>query len=648
MASFCKLSTGRGIECSFHPCMPLRALHLLPLRNAAKSNSATSSLFTFNLKVAASRAWSRRAIDHAQPKIPTQDTHGTTRGKNSTKSGFPILTAGPSRYTLYFHLSVPNTYSNGCRIVGAPSISGNAPQNNAPQNAQVDGNPIAHLASNKKKTIPAVLRGKQKWKQHHVPITSAPIAGPVPGCIDFDPVLNNYEPTHTDLYFEEAPLEDCLKNIPPEYLSSCLTPVGIEARPLMNFPLPIPTSCGKLYRNLVHILRLHKPRPILAAIVDYHLLFPDYHSTKSYNLLIFLSLRHRAYGTTYTLFRAMRERSLRENMETYRLRIRWYIHQGFWDKAWSYATQLANKFPGGGLPFPIWSEFCETRKAPIVPKNKLLDANPQKKFARDFSEPTSIFSVRRQIMDTNRPLLIPALKDTPPAAIRSLVQLMVKGNRKHQALKFTEDYFKTLPLKMNRRTNHRCLDIVKIHLTCNGTGKTGVPRFNATKNLLFSLLSLNPSLRPTSDTLIYTLSTLKRAKRCGTIAWNFISLCKEKWGSEMENRRIQRYVLKWALKEGRMDIVNTITQAEALQRRSRQRRLLELRVVGDLIQPRARSLHRPAVRRIYPRHGKEAQLWRRIQRQIRRKILKHLAKGYKLTKAPRLSAPHRSTKSIPH
>jgi hypothetical protein len=89
MADFCKLSTVRSIECSFHPCMPLRALRLLLLLNAAKSNSAT-----FTLQVAASRALS---TGHGQPKIPI---HGTRRGKNSTKSGSPILTAGPSRYTL--------------------------------------------------------------------------------------------------------------------------------------------------------------------------------------------------------------------------------------------------------------------------------------------------------------------------------------------------------------------------------------------------------------------------------------------------------------------------------------------------------------------------------------------------------------------
>ena len=309
--------------------------------------------------------------------------------------------------------------------------------------------------------------------------------------------------------------------------------------------------------------------------------------------------------------------------------------------------QLMNRFPEGTLPFPIWLEFCHTHKGPNILEDTF---SPKKKFVRNVFEPVSLFSARRQVMNTNRPLSIPALKDTPPAAVRNIVQLMVKAKLRRQALKLTEDYFRVLPLEMNGKMNHRCLDIVKIHLAYNGTGKTGLPRFNGAKTLLFSLLSLNPSLRPTSDTLMFMLSTLKRAKRCGTIAWKFISLCKEKWGPELEDRRVQRRVSKWALKEGRMDIVATILRAEALERRSRQRRLLELKVVGDLTRPRAKSLHRPSVRRIYPRNGREAQLWRRLRTRIHRKIFKHIAKGRKFTKGPRLPAGQLAlgpTKSMP-
>ena len=484
------------------------------------------------------------------------------------------------------------------------------------QDSQVDGNSTTPFAQEQcPARIPSV-------DLERIDCEDTDITGTVPGCTYFDPVLNNYEPTHADLYSEEAaPFRNCLKNISSNDLSAYLTTVNIEALPPSSFSLlPKPTSARSLYHNILHILRTRKPGASLAALVDYHLLFPDHHSTKSYNLLISLSIHHRAYGITESLFTAMQHYSIQNNIETYQLHVRWFIYQGFWDRAWSYIMQSMKKFPGGTIPFPIWLEFCHTRKGRTI----ILDDtfNSHKKMVQKVSEPSSLFSARRKVMNTNRPLSIPALQDTPPAAIRNIVQLMVKAKLRRQALKLTEDYFKALPLELNRRMNHRCLDIVKVHLAFNGTGKTGLARFNVAKTLLFSLLSSNPSLRPTSDTLIYVLSTLKKAKRCGTRAWNFVSLCKEKWGPEVEDRRVQRHLSKWALKEGRMDIVATILRAEALERRARQRRILELEVVGDLRRPRAKLLHRPCVRRMYPRNGREAQLWRHLGRRIHRKMLK--------------------------
>ncbi|KAF8807319.1 hypothetical protein BYT27DRAFT_6564472 [Phlegmacium glaucopus] len=580
--------------------MPLRAFRLFPMLTTTELTFATSSSFTLTLQIAAGRAWSRRAIAHAQPN--TEDTHGTTRGKKLSKPGSSFLTAGPSRMP-------------GAKV---PSCS----------DAQVDGNLTACFP-------PTVLRGKQKQSPVHIPPEGIDMTGTVPRYIYFDPVMNNYEPTPTDLFSEEAPIRDSLKDISSKDLSEYLTTVSVEPLLPGSFLLPIPTSARSLYHNLIHILRTRKPPPTLPALIDYHLLFPKCHSTRSYNLLIFLSLRHRSFGITQSLFHEMQRRSIQNNIETYQLHVRWFIYQGFWDKAWSYVMQLMNKFPGGTIPFPIWLEFCHTRKGRTIIRED--EFNQKKMIVHKLVEPSSLFSARRKIMNTNRPLSIPTLKDTPPAAIRNIVQLMVKAKLRRQAIKLTEDYFKALPLQLGRRMNHRCLDIIKVHLVFNGTGKTGLPRFNAAKTLLFSLLSSNPSLRPTSDTVLFILSTLGKAKRCGTKAWNFLSFCKEKWGPEVEDRRVQRRVSKWALKEGRMDIVATILRAEAFERRSRERRLLELKVL-DQKRPRAKVLLRPSVRRIYPRNGREARLWRRLRIRIRHKIFKHIAQGRQFIKTRRMSA----------
>ena len=515
---------------------------------------------------------------------------------------------------------------------------------NNPRDAKLTLNPTARLASNEKATI---LRDKQEQEQCsiHIPeyinCKDADINGTVPGFTDFNPELNNYEPTLTDLFSEEPPIGDYLKELSSEDLSSRLTTVIIEMFPRI---LPIPTSARGLYNNLLHVLRIRAPRPPLAALVDYHLLFPDCHSTRSYNLLISLSLHHRAYGITYTLFCKMQERSIQYNIETHRLLVRWLIDRGFWNKAWSYAMQLMKKFPDGGSQLPIWLEFCHSRKGPVIIRNA-FNSRGKRKRRQKATESVSIISARRSLMTTHMPLSMPALEDTPPAGMRNIVQLMVKSRLRHQALKLTEDYFRALPLKMKARMNHRCLEIVKVHLL--NDRKTGIPRFNAAKKLLFSLLSLNPSLRPTSDVLLLMLGILKKAKRCGTLAWKFISLCKEKWGPRLEDRRIQRHVSKLALKEGRMDIVETILRVEAKHNHYRRTSLFETKVVGSTVRPPSKILRRPSTRRIYPRNGRENYMWNRYCLRVRRTIKTRIARGREVPQSLRVLAQHPALKRNP-
>ena len=289
--------------------------------------------------------------------------------------------------------------------------------------------------------------------------------------------------------------------------------------------------------------------------------------------------------------------------------------------------QLKNKFQGGRIPFPIWLEFCHARsKGPIIGGT----FNPKTK-KNSYWEPVSLMSARSDVLNINRPPEIPALKDTPPAAIRNIVKLMVRSRLKHQALKLTESYFRALPLKMDSGVNRRCLDIVKIHLAFNVKGRTSLTRFRAARSLFFSLLSLNQSLRPTPDILMYILSPLKRVRPCGTIAWKFISLCKEKWGLEVEDRQVRRRVANLALKEGRMDIVETLSRVEATDYSARQSHLTELEVVGDFARLRDRFLDRPSVQRIYPHNGRENYLWHRLRLRIRRTKKKRKAQGLLFT-----------------
>ena len=502
------------------------------------------------------------------------------------------------------------------------------------RNANIDKNPTARFASNEKAPV---LSGKQNEEQSylHIPddtncedpdITETEVPDDSyfdPALNDhehiyFDPALNNYEPTRIDFFSIEPWEKDRLKRLTPHFLNSFLTPV-VNNDNTGSFPpiLPTPKNGKGLYHNLLDVLRTPtSSRPTLAAILDYYLLFPEHHSVKSCNLLISLSIHHRAYGITHKLFRSMKDRSIQYDMETHRLYIRWIIFKGFWDRAWSYAMQLKNNFPEGSIPFPIWLEFCHARR-----KGPIIDGtfNPiTKKIVENVSEPESLIAARSNVMNLNRPSSVPALQVTPPVDIRNIVQLMVNSGLKHQAFKLTEEYFRILPLQMDSTMNHRCLNIVKIHMASNGKGKTSLPRFNAAKTIFFSLLSLNPSLRPTSDSLMFILSTLKGTKRCGTAAWKFISLCKERWGSEVEDRQIRRRVSNLALKEGRMDIVETLLREQDNQSRARLTYLAELEATGQSSTVLNKFLDRPPVRRIYPGDGRETYLWLRLRSRVYR------------------------------
>ena len=538
---------------------------------------------------------------------------------------------------------------------------------NTPRDMKIDGDPMACHAFNELEKTP-VLSASQDQDQSHVLNTEyedsdVTWTAPDDAYFDlalndhehlyFDPVLNNYEPTRSDFFSVEPWEKDRLKHLTPHYMKAFLTTVvNDDAFPTRGFPvLAAPTNGKGLYHNLLDILRNRtSSRPTFAALLDYHQLYPGHHSVHTYNLLISLSLHHRAYGSTYKLFHSMRKLSIRYNIETHRLYVRFFIFKGFWDKAWNYAMQLKDKFPDGSIPFPIWLEFCQARKpGPIIGAT----FNPKTKKSarvRDVHVTEDFISARNQLMSTNRPLSIPALKDTRPDGIRMVVQMMIRSGMKRQALKLTEDYFRALPPDMDNNMNHWCLEIVKIHLASNGIRKTLLPKFNAAKSLYFSLLSLNPSLRPTSNTLMFILFPLKGIKRCGTVAWKFISFCKEKWGPEVEDRQIRRRLVNLALKEGRMDIVETVLRAQRDQFRESSSYSTEREAVGEALPPLTEFADRPSIRRIYPGIGRENYLWFRLRLRVRRKMKKRAAQGrlFTMRKKQIPSSPSVNHKSPAH
>ncbi|KIM48282.1 hypothetical protein M413DRAFT_440002 [Hebeloma cylindrosporum] len=471
-----------------------------------------------------------------------------------------------------------------------------------------------HTRPPKKTTLPnqlPTLRRKSKSRSANI--------------VDFDPFQNAYEPTGADDPQRDLHARDFLSEIPAKTLPQILNFVSpAPLRPGEPPLLPTPKSRTSLYRNLLYLRNMHTPTR-LPALIDYHSLYPQWQSTPSYNLLIELAIRHRAYETVRRIVIAQDANNIPKNLESHKLEVRWFVYQGLWDDAWRYVQRLkdngtfSTKGDANDIPLPIWLEFFSAPKKRrafhYVPTDRGHELHH---YSGKTQERYEDLLVRQRILNDNRPQNMPPLAQTSPFAIYCIVNLLVRSSNRDRALALTKAFFESIPRYMDARKVRRCLSIIHVHLVyCPATN--GLPRFYESRRTLISLLKLHPSLRPNSRTLFLLLAPLQRAKRCGTIASKTLKSFKSQWGPQVEDRRVQRRVTQLALKEGRMDIVENITRQERSERRYRRRRLLEEHVAGGITRVASRWHIRFPLRKVFPRNGRETRLWVRLKSRTRLK-----------------------------
>jgi len=221
-------------------------------------------------------------------------------------------------------------------------------------------------------------------------------------------------------------------------------------------------------------------------------------------------------------------------------------------------------------------------------------------------------------LNEQRPSTMPALANTKPFAVQCLVQLLIRAGKHGRALNLTKAYLKAIPRTIDAKTVRRCLGIIHAHIVAT-SGKNALAKFYQSRRTLVSLLKLHPRLRPNSRTLYLLLHPLARARPSGSVAWKVLCAFKSQWGPRVEDRRVQRRVAQFALKEGRMDVVETMILSEKADARYRRRRLLEEKMTDALKRVIAKWRMRLAFRNVYPRNGREARLWYRLRARTRRK-----------------------------
>ncbi|KAF8213127.1 hypothetical protein K438DRAFT_1750506 [Mycena galopus ATCC 62051] len=278
------------------------------------------------------------------------------------------------------------------------------------------------------------------------------------------------------------------------------------------------------------------------------------------------------------------------NAETEKLKTRWFVRSGLWERAW---FQVTNDHPKS-IPLPLWLEFFQAPKAGGALGTRGDMAAPA------LRSPEARFRTLMQ----NLPAFLPNDIEGSIRAVHIVVRAMLALNRPESALTLATQYFNGLPRDVNDRWTQKCVAVID-SLIAFEAKKRGLLDFFAARRKLNSLLAIHPSLRPTPKTLYLLLGTLRQAKQCGTMSWETSTKFKMRWGPQIEDRRVRRRVASYAVIERRLDIFDKVFGAE------RHSRILE-RQAGPTEQPQLDPSMRRPFRELFPRHGYEERLWKSL------------------------------------
>lgn len=397
----------------------------------------------------------------------------------------------------------------------------------------------------------------------------------------------------------------------------------LQARPIPFIPLA-KTSIS-LYRNILYILSYRPTLPSVPALLDYHDLHPNLRSTRSYNLLIWFALRHNCFGTAQWLLTAMRADGLTANVETLKLKVRWLVHTGSWDRAWNEMVgsntapdTLSSNSPGGSaIPLPVWLEFFRTlRRGAFDGRMKKRHDGSHAPILHFDSE--GVHSARYRALMANAPSVFHNLTRISPRTVYFVVLTMLKTGDTAAAVTLTKSYFQSLPPRISVTWIRTCLDIIHLHVVM-GSSHRGLKRFYEARRTMNTFIALHPAFRPTSMTLFALLAPLRQAKRCGTVAWRLLRHFKCQWGTRTEDRRVRRRIAALAVKEGRMDIVSAILHTEQIWRKMYQNWKTKEMVLGRTT-PAARQHLRPPSKELFKYNGREERHWHILKRRIKRVV----------------------------
>ena len=336
-----------------------------------------------------------------------------------------------------------------------------------------------------------------------------------------------------------------------------------------------------LSQYLLHLYM--SPRHVsIQSLVSYHNTFPDQQSSRSYNLLLRLAIRHSAFGTAHALIQSMRASCVPEDQTTWKLCVRLLVREGRWSDAFNLVFKLP-KSPSrtplisSGIPISVWVELLGTAK-----RNAFRDLGRVR-------DPGMCTLVRyRHVMRQLPKLGVSSMDTPPPQVVYASVAALLRMQERKAARRVTTRF---LPLDLKGLG----LRLLNLHVAPE-PGTCSLKTFRRGIQDLQHFRALCPELVPNSNTLYLLLGHLKRVKRCGIIGHELVRSFRRRWGNSVVSPVVERRLLALAVKEKRVDLIKEWMTCVKSRQKIWRMWSLEREVVDGAV-PRQRSLTRdPEIR----------------------------------------------------
>ncbi|KZT44554.1 hypothetical protein SISSUDRAFT_1056891 [Sistotremastrum suecicum HHB10207 ss-3] len=358
----------------------------------------------------------------------------------------------------------------------------------------------------------------------------------------------------------------------------------------------MPQTRSGLYQHLIYLLHASPPTHI-KTLVQYHAAYPHLQSTRTYNLLIQHAIRLNHDRLVVSLSRDLRTARLSPNLETQKLWIRFHVRRGQWDGAWDCLLDGRHR-DLTHVPLILWAEFL---------------GRPRDKHLRDslsFKEKSTLSHfgpLGHDLHTLSRDSVKSVLR-----LIRSAVVRFADAGHLDMAIQMLRDVLRKSPQPIS--SDLCCAIIPAIDLLLSRAPQNTVCHLKLC-NALDEFLAISPALQYNAGTLHALLRTLSTTKNPG---WRGIRLTQawlKRWGVRIVDSDVRYRIAKFAMKEGRLDIVQAMLVREFAHWKA--------------IQSEDPNVSTPRVARfprkmtdIYPREGKNRIRWRILQVELRKRFLR--------------------------